>query len=171
MTPRNALTGKAESARSINGQLLTSPDGLALTEKRAFRLYREFSANFVLKVVFTTPFYLTAQKLWTGQGACRVVISTGGTEGGTFVALPSKFPLNTADGATSTATTATQNGTITGGTEREVIRVDSGTAGGGAGNVDALGGRRKLAAGTYYFSGVITGTTQGLYAFEWEEIL
>ena len=163
-------TNKPESLRTVRGELLHSDSSASLEEKRRFRLYKEFAASFVLKVVFSKPFYLDYQRLWTGSGACRLVVSTGGTEGGTFVDLPSKFALNTADGPVTGFTTALQNGTVTGGTEREVLRADSSTAGGGSGNADMLGNRRKLGAGTYYFIGTVTGATSGMYAIEWEEM-
>jgi hypothetical protein len=163
-------TNKPESLRSLRGELLRSDSSGGLEDKRRFRMYKTFAADFVLKLVFTKPFYLDYQRLWTGQGACVLTISTGGTEGGTFVDLPTKFPLNVADGAVTSYTAATQNGTQSGGTEREVLMCDSGSAGGGTGNGDQLGNRRKLPAGTYYFNGVITGTTSGIYAIEWEEL-
>lgn len=166
LTGRDVLTGKPESIRTYKGTLLTS-DELALREGRAFRAYREFSANTVLKLVFSKPFRLTAQSLWTGQGAARAVVSTGGTEGGTFTAITTIFNKNTQTGAAAT-TTAAVGGTTTGGSEREVLRSDSGT-GGGVGSPNSQEGDRMLAAGTYYITITITGTTAGMYSLEWIE--
>ncbi len=161
----------SSSERSFRGALATAPDmGLGLWSQKRFRAYKEFAANTVLKFVATKAFVLTSQRLWTGQGAARCVISTGGTEGGTFTDLPSKFCLNTRDGVANGFTTITQGGTVTIGTEREVLRADSGTAGGGSGNADLLSSPRVLAAGTYYMTITVTGTTSGMYALEWEEL-
>lgn len=167
LTGRDALTGKLESIRTYKGTLITRDD-LALLEGRAFRAYREFSANTTIKLVFTKPFRLTQQNLWTGQGAARVVVSTGGTEGGTFTAMTSLFNKNTQTGAAPT-TVATVGGTVTGGTEREVLRSDSGSAGGGVGTPNQQDGDRMLAAGTYYITITVTGTTSGMYSLEWVE--
>lgn len=164
---RDTLTGKLESLRSSRGALVNK-DEIALLEGRSFRAYREFSANVTLKAVFTKPFRLTQQTLWTGQGAARVVVSTGGTESGTFTAIPTKFNKNTQTGGVG-ATTISAGGTVTGGTEREVLRSDSGTAGGGVGSPNLLDGDRMLAAGTYYITITITGTTTGMYSLEWVE--
>lgn len=162
-------SGAATSVRGVAGSTSVTERSAALYEKRAFRAYREFTANTSIKFVATKNFHLTSQRLWTGQGAARLVISTGGTEGGTFTALPTKFGTNTVAGGAVGNTTVTVGGTHTGGTEREVLRADSGTAGGGSGNADLLSGQRYLAAGTYYFDIVITGTTSGSYSLEWEE--
>jgi len=139
-------------------------------QQRCFRAYLEFSANTVIQFVATKPFLLTTQKLWTGQGAARVVVSTGGTPSGTFLPLATKFCTNTKDGLAVGTTTLSSGGTVTTGTEREVLRADSGTAGGGTGSTDAQSGERVLAAGTYFMSVTVTGTTQGMYTLEWEEL-
>jgi hypothetical protein len=167
LTGRDALTGKLESIRTYKGTLITRDD-LALLEGRAFRAYREFTATTTIKLVFTKPFRLTSQTLWTGQGAARAVVITGGTEGGTFGAMPTLFNKNTQLNTAST-TTATVGGTVTGGTEREVLRSDSGTAGGGVGSPNLQDGDRMLAASTYYIIITVTGTTSGMYSLEWVE--
>ena len=118
ITARSKATGKPESLQSLRGEFLRSESSAGLEDKRRFRMYKRFTADFVLKLVFTKPFYLDYQRLWTGQGACVLTISTSATEGGTFVDLPSKFPLNTADGIVTAYTTATQGGTAVGGVER-----------------------------------------------------
>lgn len=163
-------SGRYDSGSVFRGALMTQEMSRGLFDKRRFRAYREFTANTTIKMVFTTPFLLTHQKLWSGQGAARGVISTGGTESGTFVALPSKFCLNTKGGDSTGLSTFTVGGSVTLGVEREVLRCDSGTAGGGSGNSDLLDSPRVLGAGTYYFSIVVTGATQGMWTLEWEEL-
>ena len=164
------VQGQLSSTRLFRGATLIREGGTGIWQQRCFRAYREFTANTVIKFVAAKPFLLTSQRLWTGQGAARLVVSTGGTEGGTFTALATKFCTNTKDGAAAGTTTVTTGGTVTIGVEREVLRADSGTAGGGSGNADLLSGQRVLAAGTYYMSVTITGTTSGTYALEWEEL-
>lgn len=165
----NGRTREPERIFSLGGALFTTDQTRGFVEKRQFRLYKEFIALTVVKMVFAKPFYLTAQSLWTGQGAARLVVSTGGVEGGTFVALPTKFCKWLLDGAITGFTTVTTGGTVTIVNEREVLRSDSGSAGGGAGNGTSLSGRRALPAGTYYFTITPTGTTSGMYSLEWEE--
>lgn len=167
----NARTKEQESLQSLGGALFVQEQTKGFAEKRQFRAYKELSANTTLKMVFAKPFYLTDQRLWTGQGAARLVISTGGVESGTFVAMPTKACKWLLDGPVAGSTTITTGGTVTLVNEREVLRSDSGTAGGGAGNTDFLSARRALPAGTYYFTITVTGTTQGMYSLEWEEFV
>lgn len=169
MNGYNGRTLQPERLYSLGGALMTTEQTRGFVEKRQFRAYKEFTALTVIKMVFAKPFYLTAQSLWTGQGAARLVVSTGGVEGGTFVALPTKFCKWLLDGAIVGNTTVTTGGTVTIVNEREVLRADSGTTGGGAGNGTELQGHRALPAGTYYFTITPTGTTSGMYSLEWEE--
>ena len=170
MIGRNPRTGENETLWSRDRALLIHDQTAGFREKRQFRAYKEFSANTVLKFVALKPFYLTFQSLWTGQGAARMVVTTGGTESGTFVAVPTKFCKFLLDGPVDGSTTLSTGGTVTVGTEREVLRADSGTAGGGTGSTSTGGGERALPAGTYYFTITVTGTTAGMYALEWEEL-
>ena len=169
MNGYNGRTTEPERLYSLGGALFVTEQTKGFHEKRQFRAYREFTGATVIKAVFAKPFYLTAQSLWTGQGAARLVVSTGGTEGGTFTAMPTKFCKWLLDGAQAGFTTMSVGGTVTIGSEREVLRADSGTNGGGSGNGTELSGRRALPAGTYYFTITPTGTTQGMYSLEWEE--
>lgn len=167
--PRSLITHSPESPASVDGATCVTDKSAALFEKRQFRLFHEFAASTVVKFVITENFYLTSQRLWTGQGAARLAITTGGTEGGAFSPVATKFCLNTVGGDVVGASTATAGGTLTGGTVREILRSDSATAGGGSGNSDTVSSRRYLAAGTYYFVITVTGTTAGMYTIEWEE--
>lgn len=160
-----------ESDRNFRGARMEIPMNMGLWTMRCFRAYREFTATTVIKLVAAKPFILKGQGLWTGSGSVRLAVVVGGTEGGTFVPLTTKFNLNTLSGDVPGTTTLTVGGTITGGTEREVLRADSGAAlGGAAGNGTAAVGLRVLAAGTYYISLVTTGTTTAMYTLEWEEL-
>lgn len=165
----DALTGEPQSVHAIDNALMVSDSSSGFQGKRQFRAYLEFTTSAVLKLVFTKPFYLTHQKLWTGSGNCRAVISTGGVESGTFVPVSTKFCLYLLDGPVAGFTTAFTGGTVTVVNEREVLRSDSGN-GGGSGNPDEQAGKRALPAGTYYISLQSGGTSpSGIYAVEWEE--
>lgn len=155
---------------SENGSLLVTEQTAGFYAKRQFRAYREFSANTTIKFAAAKPFLLTAQRLWTGQGAARIVISTGGTESGTFTVVPTKFCKYLLDGPVAGNTVVSAGGTVTLGTEREVLRSDSASTGGGSGNSDSMVNTRALPAGTYYMTITVTGTTTGMYALEWEEL-
>ena len=161
-------SGRYSSGSSVRDALLVQDLSRGLFDKHKFRAYREFTTETVVKLVFTAPFMLTLQKLWTGRGAARCTVRTGVTEGGVFTTLPTKFCLNTIGGDVPGLTTALVGGTLTGGTEREVLLADSG-GGGGSGNGDLLGGTRLLGAGTYYMDIVPEGTTYGKWEIEWEE--
>jgi hypothetical protein len=171
MNGYNGRTLSPERLISLSGSLFMQDQTRGFPEKRQFRAYKEFSVLTVIKMVFAKPFYLTAQSLWTGQGAARLVISTGGVEGGTFVTMPTKFCKWLLDGPVAGNTLVTTGGTVTIVNEREVLRSDSGTAGGGAGNGTELANKRALPAGTYYFTITPTGTTSGMYSLEWEEFV
>lgn len=166
---RNIKTGAVEGSRALDGSMSVTDRTVALYEKRLFRAYREFTGNTTVKFVAGKNFHLTSQRIWTGKGAVRLAITTGGTEGGTFTPLATKFSLNTVGAVAAGSTNVSVGGTHTGGTEREVLRSDSGTAGGGQGNGDYVVNSRYLTAGTYYFDIVVTGTTDGMYILEWEE--
>lgn len=170
MIGRNPRTDENETLWSRDRALLVHDQTSGFREKRQFRAYKEFSANTVIKFVALKPFYLAFQSLWTGQGAARMVVTTGGTESGTFVPVPTKFCKYLLDGPVDGSTTLSTGGSVTVGTEREVLRADSGTSGGGTGSTSTGGGERALPAGTYYFTITVTGTTSGMYALEWEEL-
>jgi hypothetical protein len=165
------LTGRGEQGLVWRGMQLICGLTRGLFEKKQFRAYVEFNATTTLKFTAAKPFMLTHQALWTGTGAARCVITTGSTEsvafGGT---LATKFCKNLLDGAVAGNVVIGTGGTVTGGNEREVLRSDSSSAGGGSGNQNVLGGERLLPAGTYYMTITVTGTTSGMYSLEWEEL-
>lgn len=164
----NAKTGQAESPATYEGANCQSEKDRALFEKRKFRAYFEFTADKVVKFTTTKPFFLTKQDIWTSTGSVRVAVKTGATEGGTFTAVATAFPLNTTAPAAVMNAVITSGGTVTGGTERDVLPCDSGN-GGGVGNTNSIKNVRYLAAGTYYIHIVTSGTPKGQYSLEWEE--
>ena len=139
----------------------------ALHDGRMFRAYREFSGTLTLKAVFDKPFLLTAQTLHLDKGEARLVVSIAATEVGTFgTPVSTVFGMNGLRSAPSRLTITT-GGTVTGGMEREVLRANSGS---GSDTNTRLEGTRQLPAGTYYMTLTVTGTTSGVYSFEYENL-
>lgn len=138
----------------------------ALWAGRTFRAYREFSGNTVMRLVATKKFRLSKQSLYLTGGRIRVVVSVGGTPGGTWTPINTIFSTNVIRNR-PLGMTADVGGTITGGTEREVLLANADKE---AGEPSLLEGARILPAGTYYFTLTVTGTTSGIYAFEGEEL-
>lgn len=154
--------------RGFNGAALRQELTLGFLQGRAFRAYRKFTANVTLRLTATKPFMLTEQRLSCSQGAAEATIYVGSTGGGTYTQLPTRFTKN---GVYSPAPTPVVSidvgGTRTGGTEREVISVNSGA---GAGAVSVQNSPRLLPAGTYWIDIVVTGSTTGVYSIEYEEM-
>jgi hypothetical protein len=165
----SAETLRQDSAQTFRGSALILDATPNLFKARAYRAYREFTTTTILRLVATTPFLLTVQKLYVDTGAAKATITVGSTPTGTFAALPTKFSKNGVLTPQPTATTTVDvlTGTIAGGTEREVIRVNSGA---GAGAASELVGVRYLPANTYWINIVVTGSTSGVYAIEYEEV-
>lgn len=160
--------GRSSSQRGYNGAQLTQELTLSFFEGKSYRAFKEFTANTQLRFVATKPFMLTSQDLAVTAGAVKATITVGSTAGGTWTALPTKFSKNgVASPAPTPGTTVEEGGTIAGGTVREVLSVNSGA---GAGASRSLVGVRLLPPGTYYISLVVTGTTAGIYALEYEEL-
>lgn len=168
----DVLTGRAQSQAMFDGAQLVSGQSRGFFLGKTYRMYKEFTANTVLRVVATKPFILTAQSLYVDTGAARAMVVAGGTAGGTFTALPTVFGKN-GNVPSTPDIVITQGGTVTGGTEREVLRSAAGSGsllgGSPSGSVSGAGSMRMLPAGTYFISIVVTGSTSGLYSIEYEE--
>lgn len=159
---------KFESFRTFRGAQMRTDMTMGLVNKRKFRCYREFTGATVLRFTAARDFLLTAQDLQLDAGQAKVQIMTGGTPGGVFTDIPTKFCMNTIGGDVAGFSAVAAGGTFTGGTEREVIRANAG-AGQGAGRPSPAGAR-LLGAGTFYMVITVTGTTSGVYSFEFEEL-
>lgn len=159
---------KLESARTFRGAQLRADFTMGLVGKRKFRVYREFTGATVLRFTAGRDFLLTTQDLQLDAGQARVAIMVGGTPGGTFTDIPTKFCMNTIGGDSAGFSTVAAGGTFTGGTERDVMRANAG-GGAGAGRPSSAG-IRMLGAGTFYMVITVTGTTSGIYSFEFEEL-
>lgn len=166
----SAFTGLPESGNTFRDTALSLDATRGLVRGLAYRAYREFTAAVVLRLTATAPFMLTAQDLYVDAGAAKATITVGSTPTGTFAALPTKFSKNTVflPQPVPTLTVDVLTGTIAGGSEREVLRVNSG---GGAGAASGLSGVRILPAGVYWISITVTGSTSGVYNIEYEELV
>jgi hypothetical protein len=163
------LRGDNTTQLGFNGAGLRQELTLGFLQGRAYRAYRKFTANTTLRLTATKPFMLTEQRLSCSAGAAEVIIYVGATNGGTYTALPTKFVKNGVYTPAHVSTTVIEvGGTRTGGTEREVISVNSGA---GAGAVSVQNSPRLLPAGTYWLDIVVTGSTVGVYSIEYEEMV
>jgi len=160
--------GSQGQAKSFDGALSITPLSSAFLAGKSYRAYRAFSANTQLRVVATKPFLLTFQSMYCDAGAATAVITVGSTLGGTWTALPTKFPVNgVVSPAPTPTTTIEEGGTITAGTERERLRAGSGA---GVGIVSTVVSPRLLPAGTYSIALTVTGTTAAIYTIEYTEL-
>jgi len=167
LTVNDRLGGQG-SATSFDGALSVTELSKGFLAGKSYRAYKAFTANTQLRVVATKPFLLTFQSMYCDAGQATAVITAGSTLGGSWTALPTKFPVN---GVVSPAPTPTlaveEGGTITSGTERERLRAASGA---GVGIVNTVISPRLLPAGTYSIALTVTGTTAAIYTIEYTEL-
>lgn len=157
-------------------------------EGREFRAFKELnipgSGSLVLKVIVPINLILKVVRPDIDSGHLRLATVVGGTEGGTFTALPSIFGKNNmspgvdhrndfAGGIYVRQVTISEGGTHTGGTELDIVRVKTAAnAQQGGGESVSADAPRGIAANTYYFrltnlsaTDAVTGTLKA----EWEE--
>lgn len=164
----NDRLGSRTSAIGFDGAQATTGLSKAFLAGKAYRAYKAFTGATQLRFVATKPFLLKSQTMYCDAGQATAVITVGSTNGGTWTALATKFPVN---GVVSPAPTPTvtveEGGTIAGGTERERLRAASGA---GVGIVNTVVTPRLLPAGTYSIALTVTGTTAAIYTIEYEEL-
>lgn len=169
---RDILGSVREVLRSYRGALFVQLMSKALWDGRAFRQYFPFTVNVQFRFVAARPFILSDQVLYVGEGRARVTVYTGSTPSGVWAPTLTQTGKNryTAEALAYTQQNIVEaGGTFVGGTEREQIRANAGVGQGNASRtVDS--NVRVLPPGTYYFDITVTGTTSGIYAFEWEEL-
>lgn len=159
-----------ESLRTYKGAIMTTDQSMGFWEGKQFRMYQLFSANTQIRFTCARDFLLTAQTLYVDNGEATLTVKTGATPTGVWTAVPSVIAKNRIGMNPVPLNVVEVGGAWTGGTEREVIRADSG-GGQGVGFENRLPpGGRGLPAGTYYFDITVVGTTAGIYSFEWEEL-
>ena len=174
---RKVLGGLPEVLRSWRGAALVSELGMGFWEGRQFRLYRESTLAAAgvetIRFVAAKPFLLQYQELALIQGDAHAVIVSGGTAGGVFVPLTTVNAKYRIDMDPVSTVTVSIGGTVTGGTEREVLLAASGTGGAtkSAGNSASNFRTRGLPAGTYFIK-ITAGSSgaTGLFVLEWEDL-
>lgn len=174
--PHDMYTGNAEGFRRIRVDSAQT----SFFEGREGRMFKELSlasgATYVIKVVVAVDTVLYKVDLVLETGAITLRTKVGGTEGGTFTALPSVFLKNN-------MTTRRQpyyvlrnqlfeGGTHTGGTTLDVVKVA--TAGATAQKTTVGSSpfdERGVSANTYYFVFTNTSneTSTGVFHCWWEE--
>lgn len=138
----------------------------AFLEGRSYRMFKEFTADTVIRITATGPFLLTAQNLYVDAGQARVTISVDPTtDTGTWATLATKYQKNGTVLASFDHVTVEEGGAITGGVVRETLRVNASVF---IGSAAQLQGKRLLPAGTYYITIDVTGTTSGIYSIEYD---
>jgi hypothetical protein len=145
---------------------------------REFRTFQEFTLTdgqtHVVKVVFNTDTIVFGLDVALLSGQVKVETISGGTGGGSFSTTLPIFARNTMAEAPSPAYSAlnviTSGGTVSGGTEIDVLLNKTAAnanfaASIGVGAADETG----FAAGTYYLKITATGSAQGVLKIRWEE--
>lgn len=177
--PRDLITGTGATPKP---RLRVDVAQTSFFEGREFRSYLDFSipANTTLVTKFVSPidFVLNNQTLSINSGNIRLAIYTGGTEGGSFTALPVIGRNRMSERPTPfyvPLVTVFSGGTHTGGTEVDVLRAVSDQAGSTIQSVNvgfAEGDERGLPAGTYYAriqNLDANDASVGIYSIAWEE--
>lgn len=144
-------------------------------EGREFRAFYEFNiaSGQSAWLRFTVPgdIILHGRDITIVEGKLRFSQSTGDTPAGVWTARP-VYPVNNMSDKPvySTFMVAEGGGTASGGTERDVMILETPSSG-QAQTVRAEIAELGLAAGTYYakFQNTGTGTLRGLYKVHWEE--
>lgn len=174
---RDVITGLFKSIRGFRGAMQVVLLSLGFWQGKQFRAYREFtlSANQVvtLRLTATKPFLLQAQSLLLVGGDARAVIVTGATPAGTFTNITTLNPKYRIGMEPVSTVSIAAGGTITGGSEREVLLCAASTGGAtkSALGETQLAGTRGLPAATFYIT-ITAGANgaTGLYSIEWEDL-
>lgn len=176
---RDVITGLFKAVRAFRGAVQVVFLGNGFWAGKQYRAYYEFSlaqnATATIRLTASKAFLLQSQELYLDSGAVRAVIYTSpATSPGPWSPLATRFGKYLLAGAgsfDSTLDVSTTLGAITGGNEREVLRVAA-----GGGNNQGFGrgifGWRALPANSYYIQLTATGsgTSSGVYSIEVEEL-
>lgn len=170
------------------GRISIEEGRTAFEEGREFRIFKELnlapSAIYVMKLVLPIDIVIYSATVEIESGQLRLSVVSGGTEGGSFSETFTRFPANGMtpgrkrrndyNGTTYQPTVViTAGGTLTGGTETEVVRVKANNnTNAGSTVTPSSTDARGVAPGTYYFrfqnlSGV--DTLSGVFRLRWEE--
>lgn len=149
---------------------------------RQFRSFVDFNipsaSSLVIRAEFGSDFVLQSQSLTGTHGEVRFAAVVGATETGSFSATVPVIAKNRtlshkAGPEYSSVASLASGGSISGGTEVEVVRISAGTSGGHAQTVSgAYANPRMLPAGVYYLKlqNMDNSAAIGVYSIEWEEL-
>lgn len=174
--PHDLYTGNAEGFRRIRVDSAQT----SFFEGREGRMFKELSlasgATYVIKVVVAVNTVLYKVDLVLDAGVITLRTKVGGTEGGTFTALPSVFLKNNMSTRRQPyyilRNQLFEGGTHTGGTTLDVAKVATTGATAQKTTVgSSIFDERGIAANTYYFVFTNTSneTSTGVFSCWWEE--
>lgn len=170
--PRELITGTGADPRP---RLRVDSSQTSFWENREFRSFYEFNIAAAQSVWlrFTTPvdLILHGRDITIVEGKLRFAQVTGGTPSGVWTAS-SVFPVNNMSDrpAYTSQMVAEGGGTLTGGTERDIMILETPSSG-QASTIRAEIAELGLAPGAYYaeFRNTGNGPLRGLYKVHWEE--
>jgi hypothetical protein len=174
---RDVITNLFKATKGFRGAMQVVLLSLGFWQGRQFRMYREFTLTagqvVTLRWVASKPFLLQAQSLILVGGDARAVIITGGTPAGTFTPITTLNPKYRIGMEPVSTVVVSAGGTVSGGTEREVLLCAAST---GGATKSALGSTRLdstrgLPASTFYIT-ITAGANgaTGLYSTEHEDL-
>lgn len=165
-----------EVERSFDGAQLVRVESHGFWKKLQWRSYVDITlatgASVTYRIIANKPFLLTRQQLMCDSGALKAEIFLAPTPSGTWTSTTGQpIQKNRLDGTSGTSSMqVASGGTITGGTQAEVLRVAA-ASGGNLQTVSAAENSiRGLPAGTYYIKLTAIGAGTGVYNLEWEEL-
>lgn len=149
---------------------------------RQYRTFFEFElasgSSAVIKVVCSKDFLLQSQNFFVNSGSIRFSAVVGATESGSFSSIlpivgKNRAPSYLVGNVYTSGMVLSSGGSITGGTEVEVMRFASqGTTTHQSTVNGPMDNPRALPSGTYYLklSNTDNSNSIGVYTIEWEEI-
>lgn len=170
--PRELITGTGTDPRP---RLRVDPSQTSFWENREYRAWYEFTiaAGQSAWLRFTTPIdiILLGRDITIAEGKLRFAQVVGPTPNGVWTAR-TIYPVNNMSDkpAYTPQMIAEGGGTATGGTERDVMLLETPNAGQAA-SIQAEIAELGLGANTYYteFRNTGNGPLRGLYKVHWEE--
>lgn len=173
--PVPVITGTGADPRP---RVRVDPSQTGFWEGRMFRVFHEFNIatgqSQWLRFIAPLDVIIHARPIIVAAGNLRFALSTGGSESGVWTAKAS-VPMNSMSNRPSPVYTAqvlaSTGGAVTGGTERDVVVLETGDN--KATSAQAAAEETGLGANTYYAELRNTGNSnvRGVYQVIWEEWL
>lgn len=172
MLPRALVTGSGSDPRP---RLRVDNAQTSFFENRQFRMYHEFTlaagTSVWLRWASTIDFNVLGRDVILNTGQMRYALYSGGTPSGVWTAKTLYHVNNYADAPPySTHVTVSTGGSLSGGTELDIMLANAGTGGNSSSATVGLL-EVSLAAGTYYVEIRNTGSQSctGMYRVYFEE--